>query len=249
MVAQTDCDIPLPCSALCSIPSSTVPMQCNHWKLNKTEKTSTYLIQPTYTQRKTQAPPVKLCSLSTFGNLTWGLHLVNIVFHQCLYLFKQPQKFQSFWQDFVAAPLYFELMSFLSAVLIAPQLSGEPTLLLSCMQELRGGSWKPWGIDSEGVDRHTCDYVNQTNRLFGENRLQVCEDCIRPEHSQGEIPPRPPRHRCGQSWDGKPWIQRFLSWTVLSKISKGNRREWEERDLAWWCEVIKSLFGVRTVVF
>lgn len=85
--------------------------------------------------------------------------------------------------------LYSELMSFLNVVLIAPQLSGEPTLLLSCLQELRGSSWKSWGTDSEGVDRHTCDYVNQTNRLFGENRLQVCEACVHQEHSQGGTPP------------------------------------------------------------
>lgn len=168
------------------------------------------------------------------------------MFRQCLYLFKQPQKLQSFWQAFVSAPLYSELMSFLNVVLIAPQLSGEPTLLLSCLQELRGSSWKSWGTDSEGVDRHTCDYVNQTNRLFGENRLQVCEACIHQEHSQGGTPPPP--CRCGQSWDGKPWIRRCLSGTILPKISKGNWRKWEERDLAWWYEVIKSLFGVWTVI-
>lgn len=156
-------------------------------KLNK----STFLIQPTYTQQKNPAPPIKLCSSSTFGSLTRGLthcqycvspRFVSIS-SSARSLFNQPQKFQSFKQDFIPAPLYFELMSFLNVVIIAPQLASQ--LHTQGCEELRGGGiWKPWGIDSGVGDRHTCDCVSCTNRLFGENRLQVCEDCINVEHSE-----------------------------------------------------------------
>lgn len=145
------------------------------------------------------------------------------MFRPCLYLFKQSQKLQSFWQAFVPVSLYFELMSFLNVVLTAPQLSGEPNLLLSCMQELRKGSWKSWGTESEGVDRHTCDHVNQTNRLFGENRLQVCEERIRPEHSPGGTPAGVDSPGTESPGYGDVWVGQFCP--RLSRAIRKNERE------------------------
>lgn len=143
-------------------------------KLNK----STCLIQTTYPQQKNQVPPIKLCSSGTFGNLTRGLTLCQYcvsprfvpISSSTSSLFKQPQKFQSFWQDFIPAPTAFWVNEFyLDVVIIAPQPSGDPTLLLSCMHRVLK-SWEEVAGSLEALIQEvvadTCDCVNCSNRLF-----------------------------------------------------------------------------------